>query len=223
MQSLIRPIFEKRLKIFQEYYDLVSAILIIIFLYIFIHQQVWCLVVYFLNLPLHLDYKLGLFITGGVVVAYTLFGGFLAVSLTDFVQGIIMFLALVLVPIVAFTDVGGIQPTFDVIREIDPTLLDFFKGTTVIGIISLLAWGLGYFGQPHIIVRFMAITSVKELKPARRIGMSWMIISIIGEYLYVLLNCVVINQLLHLEDPETIFIMFSNYYSIHFLPVFYFQ
>ena len=65
-----------------------------------------------------LDYKLGLLITGGVVVAYTLFGGFLAVSLTDFVQGIIMFLALVLVPIVAFTDVGGIQPTFDVIREI---------------------------------------------------------------------------------------------------------
>ena len=84
-----------------------------------------------------------------IVVAYTLFGGFLAVSLTDFVQGIIMFLALVLVPIVAFTDVGGIQPTFDVIREIDPTLLDFFKGTTVIGIISLLAWGLGYFGS-HI-------------------------------------------------------------------------
>ena len=122
-----------------------------------------------------------------------------------------MFLALVLVPIVAFTDVGGIQPTFDVIREIDPTLLDFFKGTTVIGIISLLAWGLGYFGQPHIIVRFMAITSVKELKPARRIGMGWMIISIIGAMFVGLVGIAYVNQRgVTLEDPETVFIMFSN-------------
>lgn len=109
-----------------------------------------------------LDYKIGLFLTAAVVIAYTLFGGFLAVSLTDFVQGLIMFIALVLVPIVAFTQLGGITPTFNVIEEINPSLLDFFKGTTVISIISFLAWGLGYFGQPHIIVRFMAISSVKN-------------------------------------------------------------
>lgn len=130
-----------------------------------------------------LDYKIGLFLTAAVVIAYTLFGGFLAVSLTDFVQGLIMFIALVLVPIVAFTQLGGITPTFNVIEEINPSLLDFFKGTTVISIISFLAWGLGYFGQPHIIVRFMAISSVKELKPARRIAMGWMIISVIGALL----------------------------------------
>jgi len=112
-----------------------------------------------------LHYNIGLFLTVGVVVAYTLFGGFLAVSMTDFVQGIIMFLALILVPIVAFTSVGGTQEAWNHIQQIDPSLLDLFKGTSVLGIISFLAWGLGYFGQPHIIVRFMAINTVKELKP----------------------------------------------------------
>ncbi|MGX1373372.1 SSS family solute:Na+ symporter [Priestia megaterium] len=158
-----------------------------------------------------LDYQVGLFVIAGVVIAYTLFGGFLAVSLTDFVQGIIMFIALVLVPIVAFTDLGGVNTTFDIIRDIDPTYLDLFKGTTVLGIISLLAWGLGYFGQPHIIVRFMAITSLKELKPARRIAMSWMIIAIIGAMLTGLVGIAYVNQTATtLADPETIFIKFAQ-------------
>lgn len=158
-----------------------------------------------------LDYKIGLFLTAAVVIAYTLFGGFLAVSLTDFVQGLIMFIALVLVPIVAFTQLGGITPTFNVIEEINPSLLDFFKGTTVISIISFLAWGLGYFGQPHIIVRFMAISSVKELKPARRIAMGWMIISVIGALLVGLTGVAYVHETgTALKDPETIFIVFSK-------------
>ncbi|MDA1477130.1 sodium/proline symporter PutP [Bacillus changyiensis] len=158
-----------------------------------------------------LDYRIGLIVTASVVMIYTLFGGFLAVSLTDFLQGVIMFVALVLVPIVAFTDLGGITPTFNVIEEINPSLLDFFKGTTVIGIISFLAWGLGYFGQPHIIVRFMAISSVKALKPARRIAMSWMIISVLGAVLVGLIGVAYVhNTSATLEDPETIFIIFSQ-------------
>jgi len=158
-----------------------------------------------------LDYKIGLFLTAAVVIAYTLFGGFLAVSLTDFVQGLIMFIALVFVPIVAFTQLGGITPTFNVIEEINPSLLDFFKGTTVISIISFLAWGLGYFGQPHIIVRFMAISSVKELKPARRIAMGWMIISVIGALLVGLTGVAYVHETgTALKDPETIFIVFSK-------------
>jgi len=158
-----------------------------------------------------LDYRIGLFVTAGVVIAYTLFGGFLAVSLTDFVQGIIMFVALVLVPIVAFTELGGVGTTFDVVRDINPAYLDFFRGTTVVGIISFLAWGLGYFGQPHIIVRFMAISSIKELKPARRIGMGWMIISIIGAMFTGLVGIAYVNQTATtLADPETIFIKFAQ-------------
>ncbi|MGV2941617.1 sodium/proline symporter PutP [Mesobacillus sp. LC4] len=158
-----------------------------------------------------LDYRMGLFVTAGVVIVYTLFGGFLAVSLTDFVQGVIMFLALVLVPVVAFTELGGPGNVMDTVGAIDPTLMDLFKGTTFLGIVSLLAWGLGYFGQPHIIVRFMAIKSVDELKPARRIAMTWMIVSIIGALAVGLVGIayVQVNNVT-LENPETVFIMFAN-------------
>ncbi|HEF5708000.1 TPA: sodium/proline symporter PutP [Bacillus cereus] len=159
----------------------------------------------------NLDYKIGLFVTVGVVVAYTLFGGFLAVSWTDFVQGCIMFIALVLVPIVAFTDVGGITETFNTIKQVDASHLDMFKGTTILGIISFLAWGLGYFGQPHIIVRFMAITSIKDLKTSRRIGMGWMTISIIGAMLTGLIGIAYYaKNNMTLQDPEMVFVTFSN-------------
>ena len=157
------------------------------------------------------DYRTGVIVTASVVVAYTLFGGFLAVSLTDFVQGCIMFIALILVPIVAFTNLGGPGPTFDTVRSIDPKLLDVFRGTTFIGILSFLAWGLGYFGQPHIIVRFMAISSVKQLKPARRIAMFWMIISVIGAMLTGFIGIAYVKSTnVTLADPETIFIKFAD-------------
>lgn len=159
----------------------------------------------------NLDYKIGLFVTVGVVVAYTLFGGFLAVSWTDFVQGCIMFIALVLVPIVAFTDVGGITETFNTIKQVDASHLDMFKGNTILGIISFLAWGLGYFGQPHIIVRFMAITSIKDLKTSRRIGIGWMTISIIGAMLTGLIGIAYYaKNNTTLQDPEMVFVTFSN-------------
>lgn len=159
----------------------------------------------------NLDYKIGLFVTVGVVVAYTLFGGFLAVSWTDFVQGCIMFIALVLVPIVAFTDVGGVTETFNTIKQVDASHLDMFKGTTILGIISFLAWGLGYFGQPHIIVRFMAITSIKDLKTSRRIGIGWMTISIIGAMLTGLIGIAYYaKNNATLQDPEMVFVTFSS-------------
>jgi len=157
------------------------------------------------------NYQTGLLITAGVVVAYTLFGGFLAVSMTDFIQGVIMFVALILVPFVAFTEVGGVGATMDEIRRIDPAMLNLFKGTTFIGILSLLAWGLGYFGQPHIIVRFMAVGSLKQLKSARRIGMSWMGISLIGAMLTGLTGAAYHSMNgTTLENSETIFIYFAD-------------
>jgi len=164
-----------------------------------------------------LSYQLGIFITAGVVVTYTFFGGFMAVSLTDFIQGIIMFIALVLVPSVVIFELGGIGQTLDSLRTIDPKLLSLVtdantgKALSVIGVISLLSWGLGYFGQPHIIVRFMAISSVKEVPSARRIGMSWMIVSLIGAAMTGLfgLAYVTANQV-PLDDPETIFIVLSQ-------------
>jgi len=159
----------------------------------------------------NLNYQVGLWIIAAVVIGYTLFGGFLAVSWTDFVQGIIMVVALVLVPAVTIMQVGGFDSAFGEIKGIDPKLFDIFKGTSLIGIISLMAWGLGYFGQPHIIVRFMAISSVKEIKKARRIGMGWMIFSVGGAMFTGFIGLAYYSkQGLNLSDPETIFIKLSE-------------
>ena len=158
-----------------------------------------------------LNYEVGLYVTAAVVVAYTLFGGFLAVSLTDFVQGCIMFIALVLVPVVAISEVGGLSEMHTTINTINPALLDIFSGMSLIGICSAMAWGLGYFGQPHIIVRFMAIRSVKDMPTARRIGMSWMIVSIIGAMATGLAGIAYITRKgLEIDDAETIFILLSQ-------------
>lgn len=198
--------FEDKSKILR----LFSGIVILIFFTFYVSSGMVSGGVLF-NSILNLDYHIGLWVITGVVVAYTLFGGFLAVSWTDFVQGIIMVIALVLVPIVTLFNTGGPSETITVIQSIDIDLLDIFKGTSLLGIVSLFAWGLGYFGQPHIIVRFMAISSVKEIKKARRIGMSWMIFSSLGAMLTGLIGIAYYaNKGLTIENPETIFIELGN-------------
>ncbi|WP_100398255.1 sodium/proline symporter PutP [Bacillus sp. FJAT-44742] len=127
-----------------------------------------------------LTYESALWIGVAVIISYTFLGGFLAVSWTDFFQGILMFLALLIVPVVSIYEMGGWRESVQAVGEVDPAYLDVFAGTTAIGIISLLAWGLGYFGQPHIITRFMAIKSVQEVGKARFIGMSWMVLALFG-------------------------------------------
>jgi sodium/proline symporter len=157
------------------------------------------------------SYKLGLFMTGGVVIAYTLFGGFLAVSLTDFVQGCIMFVAMVMVPIVALNGAGGWTHAGDVIRSVDPNHMDLWASMGGLGLISALAWGLGYFGQPHIIVRFMAIRSVKEIPTSRNIGMGWMFVTLVGALSTGLAGLAYMTEHnLPIDDPETIFIILSD-------------
>jgi len=189
---------------------LVSALVIIIFFTFYISSGMVSGGVLFES-SFGLDYRTGLWLVAGVTIAYTLFGGFLAVSWTDFVQGLIMFLALVMVPIVTLLHSGGISGSLGEIRAIDPSLLDPLKDASVLGIVSLLAWGLGYFGQPHIIVRFMAISSVHEIKKARRIGMSWMIFSVAGAMLTGLLGAAYFSRSgLNLADPETVFIELSR-------------
>lgn len=157
-----------------------------------------------------LSYELGLYITAGVVVSYSVFGGFLAVSTTDFVQGCIMFVALIMVPLVTIFELGGVANTQQQIMSIDPSLLSF--GTVSwLAVISAASWGLGYFGQPHIIVRFMAIRSVNDLGTARRIGMGWMIVALIGAVLVGIAGKAYVSANgLTLSDPETIFIFLST-------------
>lgn len=156
------------------------------------------------------SYEVGIYVTAVVVVAYSTFGGFLAVSTTDFVQGCIMLIALVLVPVVTILNIGDWSVMEAQLHVHGPELLAW-GNLSVIAIISAASWGLGYFGQPHIIVRFMAISGIKELVAARRIGMSWMIVSIIGTISVGLAGAAYmqLNQLT-ISDPETIFIVLSN-------------
>lgn len=158
-----------------------------------------------------LDYSMGLVVTASVVVAYTLFGGFLAVSLTDFVQGCIMFVAVILVPIIAFTQFDSLAEMTSIISAINPTYFDWFEGLSFIAIMSSMAWGVGYFGQPHIIVRFMALRSVKDMPTMRNIGMGWMFVALVGALAVGFTGVAYVNKFnLGTIDPETIFLVFSN-------------
>ncbi len=185
--------FEKRFNDSSRTLRVLSAVVIIIFFTLYTSAGVVSGGKLF-EASFGLDYRLGLFLTAGVVVAYTLFGGFLAGSLTDFVQGCIMFVALVLVPVVTIMQLGGFGPTTDALSTLSVNIDGWEKpylsmipqeslGLAVIGIISTMSWGLGYFGQPHIIVRFMAVKTLKDVATMRRIGMSWMIITVIGAVL----------------------------------------
>ncbi|WP_414708390.1 sodium:solute symporter family transporter, partial [Pseudomonas sp. UBA6276] len=123
-----------------------------------------------------MSYESALWAGAAATIAYTFVGGFLAVSWTDTVQATLMIFALILTPIVVVLATGGVDTAFLAIEAQNPANFDMLRGTTFVGIVSLLGWGLGYFGQPHILARFMAADSVKSIAKARRISMTWMIL-----------------------------------------------
>lgn len=129
-------------------------------------------------------YTLSLIVGAVIVVSYTLMGGFMAVCWTDVIQGLLMFLAIVIVPAIVIVTSGGFEGTVNSINAINGNLLNIFtnaqsgKAISIIGIASSLVWGLGYFGMPHILVRFMSIKKAEEITESRRIAMSWVAISL---------------------------------------------
>ncbi len=127
-----------------------------------------------------MSYETALWAGAAATIAYTFIGGFLAVSWTDTVQATLMIFALILTPVMVMIATGGMDSTFAAIELQDATNFDMLKGATFVGVISLMAWGLGYFGQPHILARFMAADSVKSIPAARRISMTWMILCLGG-------------------------------------------
>ncbi len=127
-----------------------------------------------------LSYDTALWAGAAATILYVFVGGFLAVSWTDTVQASLMIFALLLTPVMVIMHAGGFADAVQAINTLDVKYSDMFHGTTTIGIISLMAWGLGYMGQPHILARFMAISSVDAMPNARRIGMTWMILCLGG-------------------------------------------
>ena len=127
-----------------------------------------------------LSYAQAIWWGAAVTVLYSLIGGFLAVSWTDVAQGTMMLFALLVTPVLVVMHSGGMGDSLEVIRELDPAQLNWIGAGGVIAIVSALAWGLGYFGQPHILARFMAAESIESIPKARRIGMTWMILCMVG-------------------------------------------
>jgi sodium/proline symporter len=152
-----------------------------------------------------------------VIVTYSFLGGFLAVSLTDAVQGGLMFLALLFLPLLGIYLVGGFGALGDSLTIETPALLDWGAEAQfvddgwvagdalgILAVVSLLAWGLGYFGQPHILARFMGIRHASLVPVARRIGVTWVLVTLVGASLVGLVGIALLDQ--PLDDPETVFL-----------------
>ena len=149
------------------------------------------------------DYEYCLIFSGGFVLLYTSLGGFVAINKIDVIQGSLMLFALLLVPItILIGDAGHIN-------TLDLNLSNPFLNIDIITLISLLSWGLGYFGQPHILVRFMAIEKSKTLRASKNICMSWMTLSLIGSFCIGLFGKLLFENIDDI-NPETIFLLSAD-------------
>ncbi len=173
-----------------------------------------------------IDYTISLTIGALLIVAYTFLGGFLAVCWTDVIQGILMFVALVVVPIVCVCitpDFMGVVNNAIDTQALASNYLSLFNnaegGIAWQTIVSGLAWGLGYFGMPHILVRFMAIKSADLIKKSRIIAVIWVFVTLgaavfVGVAGYAFLNAegneALLEQFNAIGDPERIFMFLSS-------------
>ena len=207
----IPSFFENRLKDSSRLLRIVSGLIILVFFTFYVASGMVAGGVFF-ETSFGSTFLTGMLIVGGVTLLYTLFGGFLGATLTDVAQGILMLVALIAIPVVALNATGGITATLDSIREVNPDLLSLTAGGTALGIISAAAWGLGYVGQPHIIVRFMAMRTPQDATAGRRIGIGWMILTALGAVATALIGIAYFQQNpdLTLADPETVFLMLAQ-------------
>lgn len=213
--SLTMPdFFQNRFRDHSQILRIISAVFILIFFLIYTSSGFVAggkLFSTVFGLPYTTAMVLGAF----VVVFYTFLGGFMAVCWTDFVQGVMMFFAILAVPITASFLMGGPMVTAGALSTLNGEMFNPFtspgsKAISAIEIISLMAWGLGYFGQPHILVRFMAIRSSKDIKQATNIAMTWVILSLAAAVLVGMVGRVFLKQPLEGSAVETVFMVMTH-------------
>lgn len=208
--------FESRFEDRTRLLRIVSAVVIIFFFAIYVSSGLVAGGLLFEQV-FGIDSTTAITISVVVIVLYTLLGGFLAVSYTDAFQGLLMVLALMIVPVLAVLADGGFGAMTETVRAESPSLLQLFGSTGLqdgvwtdagslgtLGIISATAWGLGYFGQPHILARFMGIREASMVPVARRIGVAWVAISLAGAVLVGIAGIAYFSE--PLANPETVFI-----------------
>lgn len=161
----------------------------------------------------NINYFYGLFIIVFIIVAYTFLGGYKAVCWTDLIQGLLMMLALVVIAVVMLDKLGGVDNTLKLIENIGINDKKNYisMNQEMIFIISSLAWGLGYFGQPHILIRFISIRDIKDIPVATFVGISWMVISLFAAIMIGFLGIAYLNEFkIVLNDKDRIFILMSQ-------------
>lgn len=151
-----------------------------------------------------IDYTQSLWIGAFIIVVYTSIGGFIAISWIDVFQGMLMLVAILIVPIVAAYNLGGVSEAFTNLAENNINFSNPFQNTTTIDILSMLGWGLGYFGQIHILLRFMAAKSPEVLENSRKICMTWMTLALVGSVFVGLFGAALFSAS-PLQNPETVF------------------
>ncbi|ULO01777.1 sodium:proline symporter [Campylobacter sp. RM5004] len=161
----------------------------------------------------NINYFYGLFIITFIIVTYTFLGGYKAVCWTDLIQGLLMMLALVIIAIVMLKALGGVNNTIEIIEKVgtnnNKNYISMSQNTMFI--ISSLAWGLGYFGQPHILIRFISIRDIKDIPVATLVGISWMVISLFAAIMIGFLGIAYLDEFkLNLMDKDRIFILMSQ-------------
>ena len=187
--------------------SIVSVIFIVLFFTIYTASGfVACAKLF--NSVFGLNYHAGLAIGIVVILCYTITGGYTAVCTTDFLQGSLIFFAFIISTVIVVFSIGGVGESVNVFKNFQELAGTELKSFNAMGIASALAWGLGYFGMPHIIVRFMGIRSNSEVSKARRIGIIWMVISYIGAILIGTLGTVYLKKFgitLDSVTSETVF------------------
>ncbi|SJZ31421.1 sodium/proline symporter PutP [Selenihalanaerobacter shriftii] len=161
----------------------------------------------------NIDYTLAVIIGSFVIVLYTFLGGFLAVCWTDLFQGLLMFVAIIVVPILAYNYVGGAEAIKEAMlaKEVSTSLIS--KDFSIMATISTMAWGLGYFGQPHILARFMSIKSVKKVPEAMKIAVTWVFISLGGAVIVGVISIPMFDSLASGNHEKVFIYMISRLFN----------
>ena len=200
--------FENRFNDTTRVLRLVSAFVILLFFTFYTASGLVGGAILFEN-SFGLQYSTALISGGLIIVGYTFIGGFLAVAWTDAAQAVLMFFALLVAPTVVILNSGGTDVVWQQMQAVNPQSTELFSNMTLIGFLSLIAWGLGYFGQPHILARFMAVENPQKLVAARRIAMVWMVLVLFGSVATGLAGIAYFADN-PLENPETVFIALSQ-------------
>lgn len=203
--SLTMPTyFESRFRVKSKALKIICALFILFFFLIYTASMFVAGAKLFVNV-FGISYGKALALGAIVIITYTTLGGFLAVSWTDFIQGILMFCSLVAVPLIMIFKDPRV-PSAEGLAAVKDGFFNIFPDSDFSGLViaSALAWGLGYFGQPHILARFMGIKKPSGVRPARVISMVWVIISMAGALMVGMVGKVFFAEN-PLADKETVF------------------